>query len=312
MIIIGSGIAGKMAAGYFKNFRPQIYEARREDEGSSHKAIMRFRDDKIGLLLGASLEKVNVSKAIYYKGKFVEHNPMVMNLYSVKVARGIYSRSIHLMDSVDRYIAKESFDAPLTNYGYELDKIEPNRCIFSNGEIIDYDICISTIPLPIVCKAAGFDTFDVEMISYPIYVTRTKVNVPSNVYQTIYFPDPKLSVYRASLECQNFIIESDSQYIENEIPEICSAFGLHQDNIEEKEEFTQDNGKIIDMDDSIRKHLILELTEKFSIYSLGRYATWRNITSDVLLDDLPKIENMMKLSSSARKYCMKLEHANES
>jgi hypothetical protein len=309
MIIIGSGIAGKMAAGYFKNFRPQIYEARREDEGSGHKAIMRFRDDRIGLLLGASLEKINVSKAIYYNGKFIEQNPMLINLYSRKVAKGIYSRSIHLMDSVDRYIATGSFSAPLTNYGYELDKVEPNKCFFSNGEVVDYDVCISTIPLPVICKAAGFDTFDVDMISYPIYVTRAKINIPSNVYQTIYFPDPKLSVYRASLECQNFIIESDSEYIEQEIPEICLAFGLHQDYLEDKESYVQDNGKIIDMDDSIRKHLILELTEKFSIYSIGRYATWRNITSDVLLDDLPKIENLMKLSNSARKYSMKLEHA---
>lgn len=306
MIIIGNGIAGRMAAKYFDYFDPQVYEANKNGE-SGHKAIMRFRDFSIGYLLGISLEKIHVDKAIYYKGNFVEPNPMVLNLYSRKVAKGIYPRSVRFTESVDRYVARESFRTPIANYGYKLDRVEPHVCCFSNGEHVEYDVCISTIPLPVMAKAAGLDCVKTKMESYPIHVNRFKIDIPSYVYQTIYFPDGALSVYRASLEGQDLIIESQSEYTSQEIPEICSAFGIHQNNLCNEQNYIQNDGKIVDMDDSVRKSLIMELTEKFSIYSLGRYATWRNITSDVLLDDLPKIAGFMKLSDSARKYTMRLE-----
>lgn len=306
MIIIGNGIAGRMAAKYFDYFDPKVYEANKSGD-SSHKAIMRFRDFSIGYLLGVSLEKIHVDKAIYYKGNFVESNPMMLNLYSRKVAKGIYPRSVRFTDSVDRFIARESFRTPLANYEHKLEKVEPHECCFANGECVEYDVCISTIPLPVMAKAAGLDCGKTKIESYPIYVKRFKVEVSSEVYQTIYFPDGALSVYRASLEGQDLIIESQSEHTIMETPEICSAFGLHMDDLYNEQNYVQDNGKIVDMDDSFRKKLIMELTEKFSIYSLGRYATWRNITSDVLLDDLPKIAGFMKLSDSARKYTMRLE-----
>jgi len=306
MIIIGGGIAGRMAAGYFSYFSPQVYEAKNE-EGSSHKAIMRFRDESIGYLLGVSLEKIDVHKAIYYKGNFVEISPMIQNLYSRKVAKGIYPRSINFTDPVERYIAKQSFRIPLANYGYALEKVEPNKCYFSNGKSVDYDVCISTIPLPVMAKAAGLDYGKVKMESYPIYILRCKVKIPSEVYQTIYFPDLDTSVYRASLEGQDLIIECLEWPAFADRAYVYEAFGLVGIGLYDEKEYIQENGKIVDMDDSIRKKIIMELTEKFSVYSLGRYATWRNITSDVLLDDLPKIAGLMKLSDAARKYSMTIK-----
>jgi hypothetical protein len=307
MIIIGNGIAGKMASSFFSNFYPKIYESK-ESGDSNHKAIMRFRDPNIGYLLGVSLKKVSVTKSIYYDGSFVNPNPKMLNLYSRKVAKGIYKRSISSMEIVDRYIAQESFHSSSANYGYTLKKIRPHICYFSNGEVVEYDVCISTIPLPVIANAAGIETECLETESYPIYILRGRVNIPSNVYQTIYFPDQETDVYRASLEAQELIIECQSGYPTNlEIANVCNAFGLLRTNLCDEHKYQQDYGKIIEMDDSIRKRMIMELTEKFSVYSLGRYATWRNITSDVLLDDLPKIAGFMKLSDSARKYSMTLE-----
>jgi hypothetical protein len=316
MIIIGGGIAGRMAAGYFSHFNPEVYEARK-DETSNHKAIMRFRDFSIGYLLGTPLEKIHVTKAIYSEGHFVEPNPGVLNRYSRKVARGIYPRSIRFTEPVERFIAKEPFHFQSAKYGHSLVKIvEPNKCLFnisgSRDYAVDYDVCISTIPLPVMAKAAGIDVGKTKIESYPICITHYKVDVPSKVYQTIYFPDLSMSIYRASLEHQDLIIESLSETIGLEIPDICSAFGLFEDNLKDMQRYTQENGKIIEIDDATRKKVLMELTEKYHIYSLGRYATWRNITSDVLIGDLDRIAGMMKMSPSARKYSMKLEASNES
>jgi hypothetical protein len=163
-----------------------------------------------------------------------------------------------------------------------------------------------------MAKAAGINMEKTKIESYPIYITRCKVDVPSKVYQTIYFPDLSLSTYRVSLEHQDLIIESLIEDISGEISDICSAFGLFESNLLDVQKYTQENGKIIEIDDAVRKKVLMELTEKYHIYSLGRYATWRNITSDVLIGDLDKISGMMKMSPSARKYSMKLEASSES
>ena len=311
MIVIGGGIAGRMAAGYFSHFNPEVYEAKKE-ESSDHKAIMRFRDFSIGYLLGTPLEQICVEKAIYYRGNFVEPSPMILNLYSRKVARGIYPRSIRFTESADRFIAKQPYRHLVANYGWNLKRVEPLRCFFTTtGEgtdkIVDYDVCISTIPLPIMAKAAGIDLGETKIESYPIYVTRFKLEVPSEVYQTIYFPDLDFSAYRVSLECQDLVIECQSNPLrQSDLLIICHAFGIPMAGLYDGHDYVQENGKIVEMDDSFRKKVLIELTEKYSIYSLGRYATWRNITSDVLLGDLSKISEMMKLSQSARKYSMRL------
>ena len=117
MIIIGGGIAGRMASGYFDRFSPEVYEARK-DGTSSHQAIMRFRDFSIGYLLGTPLEKINVTKAIYYEGSFVEPSPKILNYYSRKVARGIYPRSIRYTESVERFVTKEPYHFKSAKYGH--------------------------------------------------------------------------------------------------------------------------------------------------------------------------------------------------
>jgi hypothetical protein len=196
----------------------------------------------------------------------------------------------------------------LANYGHRLDFVEPHVCRFANGNSVEYDVCISTIPLPTIARAAGLKLGETKIESSPIYIVRYKVSIPSMIYQTIYFPSEKFCVYRASLEKQELIIESRDEHASlSGIDIVCETFGLSRKDLYDEQKYIQNNGKIVEMDDSARKQIIMELTEKFYIYSLGRYATWRNITSDVLLDDLPKIAGFMKLSDSARKYSMALE-----
>lgn len=306
MIIIGAGLAGAIAKGFFSSYSPQVFEARKEP-GSLHKAILRFRDPSIGYLLGIPLDKIVVAKRIYFRGKFVDENPMLSNMYSKKVSQGIYHRSIEADDDVERFVAKKDFGILTANYGKMLIKVEPNKCFFKDGTQVDYDVCISTIPLPVMAKAANLDVSNTEIKSYTIYVARLPIVTKCDVYQTIYFPDSNNFVYRATLEPDVLIIESiGAEFPIGEIDEVLEVFGLDTNDVGQPSIFAQEMGKIVEMDDTIRKNLILELTEKFGVYSLGRYATWRNITSDVLLNDLEVISKMLGLD---KKYQIRLEHA---
>ena len=309
MIIIGAGIAGAMAAHFFSSSCPTVYEARQTAE-SEHKAIMRFRDVSMGYLLGTPMEKVHVTKAIYYQGRFSSPTPEVLNLYSRKVAHGIFNRSIQMDAPVDRYIAREPVKIQNVKYGYKLDGIEQGICHFGTLGGIEYDVAISTIPLPAMALLANIKIPDSKVVSYPIYVIRADLELPSTVYQTVYFPGSDTPIYRISLERNVLVIESQSRHPnKDELADAIKIFGIYPMDLGRQTLSTQKHGKMVDMDEDLRKLVINQLTEKYGIYSLGRYATWRNITSDVLIDDLEKIAKMMKFSPVAQKYAMMLERS---
>lgn len=304
MIIIGAGLAGAISYGYFSSHLPEIYESR-EAFGSTHKAILRFKDLNIGYLLGVPLEEIEVSKSIYYQGQFVDINPMVSNLYSKKVAKGIYDRSIITEGEVKRFIANRDFEISGIHYEKTLVKLERGLCYFSDGTEVVFDVCISTIPLPFMMKAIGISGTDLKIESYDIQVARIFVKTDCRVYQTIYFPELQLNIYRATLEPGVLIVEFvGGQLDEKEWNYVLGSFGLEWSDLGEKEIFTQKMGKIVEMDDLQRKDLILRLTEEFGVYSFGRYATWRNISSEHLLKDLRVIDKLLKLD---KRYQMRLE-----
>jgi hypothetical protein len=62
-------------------------------------------------------------------------------------------------------------------------------------------------------------------------------------------------------------------------------------------------GKIEAINDDERKALLLELTDKFNIYSLGRYAIWKDsVGADAVAHDLERIYQMISVSQERRKY----------
>ena len=104
--IIGAGLSGLLAASQFPEAR--IYERWPRETIKSHKALLRFRSDKIGRALGIPFKEVTVHKAIWSEGKFVQPNPKVCNQYSLKVAGTIEDRSIWNIDTCKRWIAPEN------------------------------------------------------------------------------------------------------------------------------------------------------------------------------------------------------------
>ena len=306
MIIIGAGVAGAMARGYFSSLYPKVYEASKTSE-KKHKAIMRYKDFSIAYLLGVPFEKVKISKAIYYRGSFLEPNPAMLNSYSFKVSQGIFSRSIQSIEPAERFIAREEYVIPFVEYGKVLVKVKPNKCFFSDGTEVEYDTCISTIPLPVMASVAEIELGNTKIKKYPICVAQYPVKIPCDIFQTIYFPDLDIPIYRASLERQKLTVEclgEDNPDL-REI-DFINAFGLSFSNLGTPEISIQSMGKIVDMDDTIRRKTMTELTKKYNIYSLGRYATWKNITTEALLKDLEVISKMIGLSKDSREYELRL------
>jgi len=60
--------------------------------------------------------------------------------------------------------------------------------------------------------------------------------------------------------------------------------------------FGEKYGKIIPIMSSVRHALLLSISAQFGIYSLGRFATWRNILLDDVIHDAQRIEDGRSLS----------------
>jgi len=81
-----------------------------------------------------------------------------------------------------------------------------------------------------------------------------------------------------------------------------SCFGLLEDYITNISVYKQNIGKILPIDDSVRKYFILTLTERYNIYSLGRHAVWKPLRIDDLLKDIEQIKKLISLRERSREY----------
>ena len=53
-------------------------------------------------------------------------------------------------------------------------------------------------------------------------------------------------------------------------------------------------GKIEPIADDERKSLLFRITHEHGVYSLGRFATWRNILLDDVVDDIVAIKRLAR------------------
>lgn len=288
MKIFGAGLAGLLAACAFQD--AEIYEA--QPKYKSHKALMRFRTSAVGDLVGVEFKKVRVHKAIWVKDRYVEPTPRWANLYSKKVIGTLAERSIWNIDPCDRYIAPENFiDELIARCG---DRIHWETSVDASMIGNNDDPAISTIPMHIIHKWVYKKKVDFTFKQ--IVIQRFRIP-KAEVFQTIYFPSPDISLYRASITGDLLIAE----YINacdgyNFFP----AFGLSQRECGAMEFSTKQYGKINAIDETWRKHVIFDLTTNCNVYSLGRYATWRNILLDDVVKDIVQIKKLMKLGAYDR------------
>jgi hypothetical protein len=296
MKIFGAGLAGLLAAYHWQD--AIVYEARSRED-ISHKALLRFRTPAVGDAVGIPFKKVTVHKGIWYKDTFVEPNIWLANAYSQKVIGCLADRSIWDTNSVERYIAPEDFIEQLIKRCG--DRIRW-RCPATEKMFDEDEPIISTVPMKIVHDWLVGD--DIVFSFKEIIVKRWRIP-DADVYQTIYFPQPDTNLYRASITGDLLIAEyihhaDDYNFFKafNISPNACNL--LHK-------VAHQQYGKINEIDEEWRKYFIYRLTVDKNVYSLGRYATWRNILLDDVLKDISVIRKMLSSKYEITKHTLTKE-----
>lgn len=309
MIILGAGLAGCIAAHLFPGSK--ILEAGSADKViGAHKALLRFRSDALSKITGVPFRRVKVHKAVVSEGKYYlsEVPPYLQNWYSRKVTGAIADRSISNLAPVDRWIAPDNFHEQLVDrivesiqFSWPVETVSPILiCQFGAGVGIDRtdEPVLSTIPLPAMLKAARMEQDHLAFVRAPIHVQRKRVK-RCDVHQTVYFPDPNLNVYRASITSNLLIMECVKGLPEvTDIEAVLWAFGLSGSDLEPvmSEISMQQYGKIVPLQDDARHAILLRLSREMNVYSFGRFGTWRNLLLDDLPADAEKIRMLMRMS----------------
>lgn len=301
MVIYGAGIAGLMAGSAFQ--RAKIFEAGSEDQ-SQHKALLRFRSSAVGDFLGIEFRKVRVHKGIWHDGEFVSPNIKLANFYSQKVIGKLADRSIWNIEPVERFIAPEDIVAQMAERC--AGRIEWNHVVTKEEVLNADDQAISTLPMSLMVDflyktRSGYSVEAPEFKSSPITVHRFRVS-GADIFQTVYFTNPEMSLYRASITGDLLICEFSSKntglWTGWQVKEmammdvIFSAFGISSKDAIPIESVNQRFGKIAPIDDAWRKKFIFDLTHDHNILSLGRFGVWKNILLDDVLKDISVLKKL--------------------
>lgn len=307
-------MASMLAACYFKDAEILVssdeYTAFSPDK--QHLAVLRFKTPLISQITGIPMPKETVYKGIWDSDSksFVAPNIKAANAYSLKVAGVIANRSILSADMrpVERYVPSNDFVEQLYNLVESRIHVVPAYPKYFQSAVIN------TCPLWLFSDEIEIQKTERNLKAISVYQFR----VPANVHQTIYFPyDPLL--YRATIEYDILKIEllakdgfkgfptSLVERILNTV--VCPAFGLDalkRNGIKMKDCIggnTYALGKLpqVFLEEAKRKAIIYQLTKERNIYSLGRYATLRNIGLDDIAKDLFSIDKMLNIDSYTSK-----------
>lgn len=296
MQIIGAGMAGLLAAGMIRDQEVQIIEAA-PALPNNHSAVLRFRTSIVGDALDIQFKQVNMMKAVHEW-----RNPVADSLaYSMKSNGNATLRSIMSTGTEvhKRFIApgdliqqmEERLNGSI-QFGrfITIDDIEPSKSAI-----------ISTVPMPLMMDILGWKEKPSFRFVNGFNVNCTVENVEA--YVSVYVPDPMELFNRVSLTGNVMTIEVSlpqmsatkdvTEYMkgiqENErerrelIRNALYVLGIDKAVIKEERWSVQRYSKILPIPEVERKRFILWATDKFNIYSLGRFATWR---PGLLMDDV--------------------------
>lgn len=303
VVILGAGIAGLIAAGVFsgKENEVLIIEKNAKDNAfSNHSAILRLRNDKIREYVKCNLEKIRVRKEVYYDGALHSVPSIAMNnMYSRKTHDSLGFRSLNELGLFDRYLISDIENDFNVFYNTEFKDIDKtSHCIIARDEhgefYLPYDICISTIPMPTILNIINENATDFR--ANPVHTYISDIGIESSVYQTIYFPESEFHVYRASIEGRRLTVECTDDISDTDMRFVRNVFGLDNTEAINSKRTVQNLGKLIPVDDTCRRRAIVHLTKEYDLYSFGRFAVWKNLRIDQILEDIEKIKLMVKVS----------------
>lgn len=300
LIIAGAGLTGLIAAHAFP--RAQLREKASYEEcvRHEHAALLRFRTDAVSRITGIPFRRVAVQKSVVMNGVHVEMNLALANRYAAKVlaATGgkISGRSIWNLAPAARYVAPLDFIA-------QMRATLAGRIEYGAGVALHAAPApiITTVPLNVTLAAVGWLADTLPPLFYaPIHVARYRLS-GVDLFQTIYYPGAQSDTYRASITGDVLIVESLARgdslgqpfpHLGMSVGSVLDNFGLDCD-VEAIDQKVQRYGKIVDLDPGKRRAILRTLTEEFNLYSLGRFATWRNVLLDDVANDIEVVRRLM-------------------
>lgn len=298
--IYGAGLAGLLAGNILRRHEPVIYEAQ-EALPNNHSALLRFRSDAAQGATGIPFKKVRVQKGVWDSDIGCVMRSATLqeqNQYSQKVTGGIFGRSLTNLDPCDRYIAPEDFILQVAKsctifYGHSL------NFQMIQGSADGGHKTISTIPMPVLMDIVGWP--DKPAFNFlPIWTVTATITLPAcDVYQTVYLPDAGYSLYRASITGDKIILEFTEEPMRDfSFNEIKSAiwryFSIDINLIKDITMNHQKYGKLQPIDDNKRKQFLMAMTNEYNIYSVGRFATWRQLLLDDIIQDIHVVERLIE------------------
>lgn len=259
---------------------------------SGHKALLRFRSRAVSDAIGIEFRAVCVRKGLWHQNAFHPPTIQLANWYAKKVTGILMDRSIWDLSSVERFIAPESLIEQLMERCIPRILWESPLTTLPPPEHGPY---ISTIPMRAMAKIVN--QADSPVFAYESIVVKRWRLKHADVFQTIYIPDPCTTLYRVSIT-GNLVI---AEYMrEADDYDFWRAFGLYGDEATAIDNSKQRFGKIAPIEEGWRKRFMFDLTTAHNIYSLGRFATWRNILLDDVVKDISVIKRMMTGSAYDR------------
>lgn len=283
--IIGAGLSGLITAYHFPS--SHLIDAS-EKEHSTHKAVLRFRTDALSRLTGIPFRSVIVRKSIWHQRQHVLPNLRLANQYSIKTNGSYRDRSIWNLDAVKRFIAPEDLLEQMRECVKYRTKWE---CPVDKAYLTNMSRpLISTMPLPAMIEMVwGKHNINFKWAS--IEVDRYRI-ASCDLFQTVYFPSLDLPAYRASITGSLLIVERSTGG--DCLGEVLDAFGIADKDVSKIEvSHHQKYGKIQPINDEMRRELIYRLTVEHGIYSVGRFAVWRNILLDDVVDDAAIVKRLI-------------------
>lgn len=310
MIIIGAGMAGLLAGGMIRDENVTIIESS-STIPNNHSAVLRFRSHAVGDALDIEFKQVDMLKCIHHWRNTVADSLA----YSLKCNGSATLRSILSADSSlnKRFIAPSDLVQRMVNRIGSKNIQLGKSYDFKEAKTSKKPI-ISTIPMPTLMGILGWDEKPEFKYVHGFNINATVENC--DAYVSVYVPDPVEIFNRVSLTGSKMTIECslpdlDVKEINCLVQEYNSGIGTNEILREAKYALGIDNqkvsnvsismqrySKILPIDDNIRKRFIMWASEKFNIYSLGRFATWRpGLLLDDVVNDVRVIRKIIKNGS---------------
>lgn len=303
-LIVGAGMAGLIAGSMLRGQHAGIIEAK-SSLPHNHAALLRFRSSVVGDATGIPFRPVQVMKAVYsptnpvrdaiqYSRK-VTGSPAIRSIVSANGA--IETRWVAPADFIERLAAQNAgtigYDQPFQNTG---------------GRPV-----ISTVPMPTLMEILAYPgREEIDFRSREGWVLSADL-LDIDICATLYYPNPALAPYRASITGNRLIIEGikvdmafgtkNSQSAIGLIDAILEDFGLGAFDVSNVSMKDQPYAKILSIPEDVRKRFIMWASDRYDIYSLGRFATWRpGLMLDDIVNDVRVIHRMIETGDKSAPY----------